>query len=168
MVEANLLPRGDSHLATRRDPFTQKQRSETMRRIRRKDTKPEIALRKELFRRGLRYRVDYARVPGRPDIAMVGRRLAIFVDGEFWHGKKHTAERYAEMTEYWRNKIARNMDRDRRVNGELRDLGWTVVRVTDRAVLSDVSAIADFVGDAADGRFQTYPPPGVEIMRSQP
>ncbi len=137
-----------------------------MRRIRRKDTKPELALRKELYRRGLRYRVDYPCAPGRPDIAMVGRKLAVFVDGEFWHGKKHTAERYAEMTEYWRNKIERNMDRDRRVNTELRDLGWTTIRVTDRAVLGDVKVIADFVADAAQGRFQIYPPPGVEIMRS--
>ena len=137
-----------------------------MRRIRRKDTKPEIALRKELFRRGLRYRIDYAKAPGRPDIALVGRKLAIFVDGEFWHGKKHTAERYAEMTDYWRTKIARNMDRDRRVNRELHDLGWTVIRVTDRAVLSDVTAIADFLGDAAEGRFQMYPPSGVEMHRA--
>ena len=150
----------------RRDPFTAEQRSETMRRIRRKDTKPELALRKELHRRGLRYRVDYANAPGRPDIAMIGRKLAIFVDGEFWHGKKHTAERYAEMTEYWRTKIARNMDRDRRVNGELRDLGWTVIRVTDRAVNGDVCVIADFITDVAAGRFEMYPPPGVEIMRS--
>lgn len=137
-----------------------------MRRVRRKDTKPEVSLRKELYRRGLRYRVDYPRAPGRPDIAMVGRKLAIFVDGEFWHGKKHTAERYAEMTEYWRSKIARNMERDLRVNSELRDLGWTVIRVTDRAVLGDVSTIAEFVRDVAHGRFEMYPPPGVEIMRS--
>ncbi len=136
-----------------------------MRRIRRKDTKPELALRKELHRRGLRYRVDYAKAPGRPDIAMVGRKLAIFVDGEFWHGKKHTAERYAEMSEYWRHKIARNVNRDRRVNGELRDLGWTVIRVSDRAVHGDVASIADFIGDAVEGRFEMYPPPGVEMFR---
>lgn len=153
-------------MTTRRDPLSAEQRSETMRRVRRKDTKPEVSLRKELYRRGLRYRVDYPRAPGRPDIAMVGRKLAIFVDGEFWHGKKHTAERYAEMTEYWRSKIARNMERDLRVNSELQDLGWTVIRVTDRAVLGDVSTIAEFVGNVAHGRFEMYPPPGVEIMRS--
>ncbi len=137
-----------------------------MRRIRRKDTKPEIALRKELFRRGLRYRVDYAGAPGRPDIAMVGRKLAIFVDGEFWHGKKHTAERYAEMSGYWRTKIARNVDRDRRINAQLRELGWTTVRVTDRAVNTDLDRIVEFIGDAAQGRFELYPPPGVEVIRS--
>ena len=101
--------------------------------------------------------VDYAKAPAVQDIAIVGRKLAIFVDGEFWHGKKHTAERYAEMTEYWRTKIARNMERDRRVNDELRDLGWTIIRVTDRAVNGDVSAIADFVESAAAGRFDTIP-----------
>ena len=152
-------------MAKRRDTLSPEARSDTMRRIRRKDTKPELALRKELFRRGLRYRVDYAKAPGRPDIAMVGRKLAIFVDGEFWHGKKHTAERYAEMTEYWRDKIARNMDRDRRVNAELRDIGWTVIRVTDRAVNGDVSVIADFVETAAREQFDVYPPPGVELLR---
>ena len=153
-------------MITRRDTLTAEQRSETMRRILSKDTKPEMALRKELFRRGFRYRVDYARAPGRPDIALVGRKLAVFVDGEFWHGKKHTAERYAEMSEYWRTKIARNVERDRRVNGELHDLGWTIIRVTDRAVNGDVSVIADFVGDAAEGQFEMCPPPGVEIVRS--
>ena len=137
-----------------------------MRRVRRRDTKPEIALRKELFRRGLRYRVDYAGAPGRPDIAMVGRRLAIFVDGEFWHGKKLTAERYAEMSEYWRTKIARNVERDRRVNAQLRELGWTTIRVTDRAVSADLTRIAELVHDAALGRFELYPPAGVEIVRS--
>ncbi len=133
-----------------------------MRRIRRKDTKPELALRKELFRRGLRYRVDYARAPGRPDIAMVGRKLAIFVDGEFWHGKKHTADRYAEMTEYWRTKIARNMDRDRRVNCQLTSSGWMVIRVTDRAIGRDLEAVADFIEAFTDGTDQQLPPTGLE------
>ena len=69
-----------------------------MRRVRRANTGPELALRRELTRRGMRYRVDYARAPGRPDIAMVGRRVAVFVDGEFWHGKKLSAARLAEMS----------------------------------------------------------------------
>ena len=153
-------------MVKRRDTLSPEVRSETMRRIHRRDTKPELALRKELHGRGFRYRVDYAKAPGRPDIAIVGRKLAIFVDGEFWHGKKHTAERYAEMTEYWRTKIARNMERDRRVNDELRDLGWTIIRVTDRAVNGDVSTIADFVESAAAGRFDTYPPQGIEFHRA--
>ncbi len=150
---------------TRRDPLTPERRSAVMRRIRRSDTGPELALRRELTRRGLRYRVDYARAPGRPDLALVGRRLAVFVDGEFWHGKKLGAERLAEMSPYWRRKIERNAARDVRVNMELLAAGWTVVRVTDRAIREDVARIGAFVERAAAGRFRGFRPPGVELHR---
>ena len=136
-----------------------------MRRIHRRDTKPELALRKELSRRGLRYRLDYRRLPGTPDIVMVGRRLAIFVDGEFWHGKKHTPERYAQISDYWRDKIERNMQRDRRVNAELTGLGWTVIRITDRAVQRDLHRVGDYIERAAQHRFRGFRPPGVELWR---
>ena len=136
-----------------------------MRRIRRRDTKPELALRKELTRRGLRYRVDYPRLPGRPDIVFVGRKLAVFVDGEFWHGKKLTAERMSAMEPYWQRKIERNMARDRRVNDELAGKGWTVIRVTDRAVLCQTRNVAAYVERAFDHRFSGYRPPGVELHR---
>ncbi|MCY3921909.1 MAG: very short patch repair endonuclease [Chloroflexi bacterium] len=155
-------------MATRRDPFTAEQRSATMRRIRRKDTKPEMALRKELYRRGLRYRVDYAKVPGRPDIAMVGRKLAIFVDGEFWHGKKLSEERLLEMSEYWQRKIRRNVERDGCVNAQLAAEGWTVIRVTDRAVGQSLKAIAEFIEAAADGVNDASCPVGLELHRSMP
>ena len=147
----------------RRDTFTAPERAEIMRRVRSKNTKPELLLRRELTKRGFRYRVDYARAVGRPDIAMVGRRIAIFVDGEFWHGKKLSPERLAEMSEYWQRKIRRNVERDVRVNRELTDAGWTVIRVTDRAVLKDIEAVADFVEWTAAGRDETLPIPGVEL-----
>ena len=112
MTALSLPPQGADQVANRRDPLTVEQRAETMRRIRRKDTKPELTLRKELYRRGLRYRVDYAGAPGRPDIAMVGRKLAIFVDGEFWHGKKLSEERLSpRCRSYWQKKIRRNVER---------------------------------------------------------
>jgi len=138
-----------------------------MRRIRRKDTKPEIALRRELFRRGLRYRVDYAKVPGRPDIAMVGRKLAIFVDGEFWHGKKLSEERLSEMTEYWQRKIRGNVERDARVNEGITATGWSVIRVTDRGVARRLDAIADFIEAVAAGTPVGVCPAGLEWIRSQ-
>lgn len=134
-----------------------------MRRIRSRDTKPELALRRELYRRGLRYRVDYARAPGRPDLALVGRKLAIFVDGEFWHGKKLSEERLSEMPEYWQRKIGRNVARDQRVNAELVALGWTVIRVTDRAIGHDLCEIADYIEQFTNGRARTRPPAGVEM-----
>ena len=150
---------------TRRDVFTPEKRSEIMRKIKRRDTGPELALRRELTRRGLRYRLDYPRAEGRPDIALVGRRIAVFVDGEFWHGKKLSPERFREMPEYWRNKITRNMERDRRVNAALTGAGWTVIRITDRAVMSRLTQVGAFVERAAHRQFRGYRPPGVELLR---
>ena len=146
-----------------RDPLTPEQRSSAMRRVRRRDTAPELALRRELTRRGIRYRVDYARAPGRPDVALVGRRVAVFVDGEFWHGKKLSSERLASMSEYWRRKIERNVERDARVNDELRALGWTVIRITDRAIGRDLYGAADVVGRAAAHVPVGTTPDGVDI-----
>ena len=148
-----------------RDPLSKEQRSAVMRRIRRRDTKPELALRTELSRRGLRYRLDYGRAPGRPDIAFVGRRLAVFVDGEFWHGKKLSAERLKMMSPYWQQKIERNVARDRRVNHELTTNGWTVIRVTDRAVRDRIDRIAAYIERATHDRFRGYRPPGLEVFR---
>ena len=71
----------------------------------------------------------------------------------------------AEMTEYWRNKIQRNMERDRRVNAALTGAGWTVIRVTDRAVMSRLTQVGAFVERAAQRRFRGYRPPGVELLR---
>ena len=149
--------------SARRDTFTVPERAEIMRRVRSKNTKPELLLRRELTKRGFRYRVDYARAAGRPDIAMVVRRIAIFVDGEFWHGKKLSPERLAEMSEYWQRKIHRNVERDVRVNRELTDAGWTVIRVTDRAVLKDMEAVADFVQEVVTGDGPDARAPGLEL-----
>ena len=136
-----------------------------MRRVRRANTGPELALRRELTRRGMRYRVDYARAPGRPDIAMVGRRVAVFVDGEFWHGKKLSAARLAEMPEYWRKKIEGNVARDARVNDELRALGWTVIRITDRVIGRDLHSAAEVVERAARRQPVDSAPDGVEVCQ---
>ena len=148
-----------------RDPLSKEQRSAVMRRIRRRDTKPELALRTELTRRGLRYRLDYGFVPGRPDIAFVGHRLAVFVDGEFWHGKKLDSERLKLMSPYWQRKIERNVDRDRRVNRELTDDGWIVIRVTDRAIRERIERIGAYIERATRNQFRGYRPPGMEIFR---
>ena len=77
---------------------------------------------------------------------MVGRRIAIFVDGEFWHGKKLSPARLAEMSEYWQRKIRRNVVRDAKVNAELLAGGWTVIRITDRAIGRDLQRHREFRG----------------------
>lgn len=102
-----------------------------MRAIRGKNTKPELALRKALFAEGIRgWRCHYRRAPGTPDIAWPGRKVAVFVDGAFWHGhpSRHKPGRSGA---YWDEKIARNVERDRAVDRALAQQGWAVVRLWD-------------------------------------
>jgi DNA mismatch endonuclease (patch repair protein) len=113
------------------DNLTVAQRSLAMSRIRSTDTQPELRLRRALWAAGLRgYRVHSAKLPGKPDIVWNRRRVAVFIDGAFWHGHP-TVFRPGKSGSYWDLKIAGNRRRDRRVSRELRALGWTVLRVWD-------------------------------------
>ncbi|MFG1743651.1 very short patch repair endonuclease [Micromonospora chalcea] len=107
--------------------------SKAMRSNRSADTKPELALRRQLFRRGLRYRVGYRiSLPQRvvrPDIVFTRRKLAVFVDGCFWHGCALHCRMPSDPSGYWHQKIGRNKARDMAVNEALGAAGWTVVRV---------------------------------------
>lgn len=106
--------------------------SRRMARVRQKNTDAEIALRRELFRRGLRYRVDYV-VSTKPrrvaDIVFPGLQIAIFVDGCFWHGCPLHATWPKRNAELWKQKIEANRARDADTNERLRQAGWTVLRV---------------------------------------
>ncbi|HEY5359780.1 MAG TPA: very short patch repair endonuclease [Streptosporangiaceae bacterium] len=114
-------------------------RSANMRANRRTDTKPEMALRRALHRQGLRYRKDYrldldgARV--RPDIAFTARRVAVFVDGCFWHVCPEHGTKPAANTWYWGPKLTRNVERDRAADAALAAAGWRVVRVWEHEPL---------------------------------
>ncbi len=101
-----------------------------MRRIKSKDTSIEILLRKELWRRGLRYRKNPKDVFGKPDIVFKGKKLAVFADSEFWHGKYLMENKYIPKTntEFWVNKITRNIERDKEVTHKLESEGWIVLR----------------------------------------
>ena len=113
------------------DNLTAEQRARTMSRIRRRDTTPELALRRGLWARGWRgYRTDDRRLPGRPDLAWTRARVAVFVDGKFWHGHP-SAYRPGQHGEYWDTKIARNIERDRTADAELAAMGWMVIRFWD-------------------------------------
>lgn len=115
------------------DVLTSAQRKYCMSRIRGKDTKPEIVLRKLLWAAGSRYRLK-TRLPGRPDIVFPRRKLAIFVDGCFWHGCPKHAVMPKTNRAFWHKKLYRNMERDREVNQQLRKLGWRVVRLWEHQV----------------------------------
>lgn len=117
-------------------------KSEQMARVRGVDTGPEMALRRALWRAGLRYRVR-PRIPGRPDLAFVGCKIAVFVDGCFWHGCPQHYKASATNVAFWSEKIARNRKRDREVEVALARLGWTVVRYWEHEVEDDLASIVD-------------------------
>lgn len=105
-------------------------RSKIMSHIHSVETKPEIKLRKALWKRGVRYRKNFHKLPGSPDIAITQNKIAIFVDGEFWHGY-HWGEKKGKLKrnrKYWIKKIERNMERDKQNNKDLKNMDWTVIR----------------------------------------
>jgi len=115
----------------------------TMSRIRSKDTSPELALRRALWAQGFRFRKHYKRVPGSPDIAFVAKKVAVFCDGDFWHGCDWTTRKARITTpnrEYWVKKIERNIERDRQIDEQLEALGWAVVRVWEHEINQDLGS----------------------------
>ena len=102
-----------------------------MSRIRSKDTKPELLVRKFLFSQGFRYRLHNKKVPGNPDIVFAKHKLAIFIHGCFWHGHKNcsNASTPKSNTGYWVPKIERNMKRDEVSAAEIKKLGWNMITV---------------------------------------
>ena len=114
------------------DVLTPEQRRKNMQHIRGKDTTIEVILRKALWARGYRYRKNYKRIPGSPDIVRTKYKIAIFCDGEFFHGKdwevlKPRLEK-SNNSEFWIKKISRNLERDDEINKKLLSMGWTVIR----------------------------------------
>lgn len=117
------------------DRVTREVRRRTMQAVHGADTGPELALRRVLYGYGLRgYRVHCRALPGRPDIAFTRKRVAIFVDGCFWHGCRRCYRAPKSNMSYWQPKISGNRERDRRVNRRLRKDGWVVIRVWEHAV----------------------------------
>lgn len=113
------------------DIKTSEERSQNMAAIRGKDTKPEMIVRKYLFSRGLRYRVNNKRLPGSPDIVLRKYKTVVFVDGCFWHG--HEGCKCFRLpksnVDFWRHKITMNIARDYANNVDLKLSGWRVIRI---------------------------------------
>lgn len=113
------------------DHLTIEQRHKNMAAVKSKDTKPEMVVRKYLWSRGFRYRVNNPRLPGHPDIVLRKYRTCIFVNGCFWHG--HEGCKYFRMpktnTEFWERKISRNKERDREEQKKLARMGWHCITV---------------------------------------
>ena len=113
------------------DVLTPEQRRKSMRGNRSKDTSIEVLLRKTLWHKGYRYRKNYKKLPGSPDIALIRQKVAVFCDSEFWHGKdwedKKLRLQKGNNPDFWIKKIERNMQRDRENDQKLNALGWTVI-----------------------------------------
>nr|WP_255567587.1 DNA mismatch endonuclease Vsr [Corynebacterium sp. TAE3-ERU16] len=111
-----------------------------MKKMPRRGSGPELRLRRELFRRGLRFRVNVGGLPGSPDIVFTAARIAVFVDGCFWHGCPIHATSPKNNRRWWEEKIAANRERDRRKDLELERLGWTSLHYWEH---DDTEEIAD-------------------------
>ena len=118
-----------------------------MSRVRNRDTAPEQTLRRGLIEAGLRgYRLHRADVPGTPDVAWIGRRVAVFIDGAFWHGR--SAFKKGQSGTFWDEKISKNIQRDRQVDTDLTKLGRRVVRIWDFEMAESLERCVQRVIDA--------------------
>ena len=125
-----------------------------MSRIRAKDTGIEVKLRKELWCRGIRYRKNVKTVTGKPDLAFIGKKVAVFCDSEFWHGYdwENRKDQLKTNREFWIAKIERNMERDAEVNADLEKGGWTVLRFWGKEIEKETERCADDIEKAVKER----------------
>lgn len=124
-----------------------------MQKIRSKDTSIEVVLRKRLWHDGYRYRKNYKKLPGSPDIAIMKHKIAVFCDSEFFHGKEwdrlKTRLERGKNPQYWIKHIEENMERDRRVEKELEALDWTVIRFWGNDIKKDLEGCLQVIEEAA-------------------
>lgn len=141
------------------DDLTPEQRKKNMRHIRSKNTEIECILRKALWKKGYRYRMHYSKIPGKPDIVLTKYKIAIFCDGEFFHGKDWEVQREriekSNNSDYWIMKIERNINRDEDINRRLKAMGWVVLRFWGKDIKKNtescVKAIEEAVFDVRMG-----------------
>ena len=134
------------------DVLTPEQRKKSMQHNRSTNTSIEIALRKELWHRGYRYRKNYKNLPGKPDIVLTKHKIAIFCDSEFFHGKdwavKKAKLQKGNNAEYWIKKIERNMKRDAENDRQLSFLGWTVIHFWGQDIIKNTEECIRVIEEA--------------------
>lgn len=137
------------------DRVSPKVRSKIMSRIRYKDTVAEMMLRKSLYSKGIRYRLNVKSLPGKPDIVFFKDKIAIFVDGDFWHGKDWNKLQLRLSNGYWLKKISGNIKRDRLVTLKLEKGGWMVFRFWESDIKKNVENITSQLIENMVSNFQT-------------
>jgi DNA mismatch endonuclease (patch repair protein) len=131
------------------DNLTPDQRRRSMQRVRNKDTNLEVAVRSELHRRGYRFRKHLRSVPGSPDVVFTRAKVAVFVDGDFWHGYRFDDWKDT-LSPFWSAKIAKNIARDVKTDAELEARGWLVVRVWQHEIKADLSSVVQRIIDVVN------------------
>ena len=127
------------------DVLNQEQRKFNMSRIKGKNTGPEVKLRKLLYFNGIRgYRVHY-NLPGKPDIVFVKKRIAIFIDGCFWHKCPICFQEPETRKEFWMKKIHSNVERDKKTNDKLQKEGWNVIRIWEHEIRKNPEQVIDLI-----------------------
>lgn len=133
------------------DNLTPEQRSYMMSRNRSTNTAPELRIRRLTHSRGLRYRTHVKSLPGRPDLAFPKAKVAVFVDGDYWHGWRFPLWKH-KLADYWRVKIERNRRRDTANFRRLRRQGWMVIRIWEHQVKEDAEGCIDRIEAAVRAR----------------
>lgn len=136
------------------DDLTPEQRRKNMQAIKCKDTSIELALRKALWHKGVRYRKNYKQLIGKPDIVLTKYRIAIFCDSDYWHGYdwENRSKRIKSNRDYWIPKIERNMERDKEVSAELESDGWRVIRLWEWQIKKHLDECVNMVMQAVSER----------------
>ena len=133
---------------------TKEQIRYNMQQVKNKDSKIEILLRKDLWNRRLRYRKNVNHIYGKPDIAFIGKKIAVFCDSEFWHGYNWEERKkdFKSNQEFWIPKIERNMERDAEVTAKLESEGWTVIRFWGNEIKKNTTKCADIIEKAVHSK----------------
>lgn len=136
------------------DRHTPEQRHKNMQAVKNKDSQIELLLRKELWSRGIRYRKNLTKIFGKPDIAFIGKKIAVFCDSEFWHGYNWEERKkdFKSHQEFWIPKIERNIQRDQEVTEKLETEGWLVIRFWGNEIKKNVTQCADIIERACKER----------------
>ena len=136
------------------DDLTPEQRKKNMQAIRSKNTTIELALRKALWKKGIRYRKNYKGLIGKPDIVITKYRIVVFCDSDFWHGYDwdNRKSRIKSNQEYWIPKIERNMKRDKEVTAVLVEQGWIVLRFWEHSIRKNLESCLDDIEEAVSIR----------------
>ena len=149
--------------------------SRIMKAVRNRNSTAEMAVRRRLWANGIRYRLN-VKLPGKPDLVFPTKQIAVFIDGDLWHGNSwrvrglpNLEAQFPNRTEWWVTKIRRNMERDREVTKQLAADGWTVVRFWESDVLSDPNHVAHVLADrlvrSPTGDFYKLPLTSIERRR---